>query len=180
MICKQRWPQCPQHIQAALSITVANCSVIHWTSLRVLRIQLVPYDAVNRNKVSIRQLPLFLFFLLTHYMFRPLRAILRWDIQLMFPRTIHTTTDPLYIHNLTYVYIGTSTRGPRGTSYVKTSNHSLLHQRKSWEMLVSCQECGNDAVRVHQLYILKRLVLHNRCFLVLLNTFVFPYSRLMS
>jgi hypothetical protein len=43
--------------------------------------QLVPYDAVNRNKVSIRQLPLFIF-LLTHYMFRPLRAILRRDIQL--------------------------------------------------------------------------------------------------
>jgi hypothetical protein len=45
-------------------------------------IQLVPYDAVDRNKVSVRQLPLFLFFLLTHYMFRPLRAILRLDIQL--------------------------------------------------------------------------------------------------
>jgi hypothetical protein len=37
-------------------------------------LQLVPYDAVNRNKVSIRQLSLFI---LTHYMFRPLRAILR-------------------------------------------------------------------------------------------------------
>jgi hypothetical protein len=41
----------------------------------VSTVQLVPYDAVNRNKVSIRQLP-YIFFL-THYMFRPLRAILR-------------------------------------------------------------------------------------------------------
>jgi hypothetical protein len=40
------------------------------------------------------------FFILTHYMFRPLRAILRWDIQLMFPRTILTTTDPLHVYNL--------------------------------------------------------------------------------
>jgi hypothetical protein len=31
----------------------------------------------------------------------------------MFPRTILTTTDPLYVHNLTYVCIGTSTRGPQ-------------------------------------------------------------------
>jgi hypothetical protein len=46
-------------------------------------------------------------------MFRPLRAILKWDIQLMFPTTILTTTDPLYVHNLTYAYIGTSTRGPQ-------------------------------------------------------------------
>jgi hypothetical protein len=30
----------------------------------------------------------------------------------MFTRTIPTTTDPLYVHNLTYVY-GTSTRGPQ-------------------------------------------------------------------
>jgi hypothetical protein len=42
-------------------------------------IQLVPYDAVNRNKVSIRQLP---FYFPSHYMFWPLRAIFRWDIQL--------------------------------------------------------------------------------------------------
>jgi hypothetical protein len=35
-------------------------------ALGVASIQLVPYDAVNRNKVSIRQLPLFYFsFLLT-------------------------------------------------------------------------------------------------------------------
>jgi hypothetical protein len=38
-------------------------------------LQLVPYDAVNRNKVSIRQLVLI--FLLSHYMFRPLWAIFR-------------------------------------------------------------------------------------------------------
>jgi hypothetical protein len=38
-------------------------------------IQLVPYDDVDRNKVSIRQLVFI--FLLTHYMFRPLQAILR-------------------------------------------------------------------------------------------------------
>jgi hypothetical protein len=36
---------------------------------------LVPYDAVDRNKVSIRQLVFI--FLLSHYMFRPLRAILK-------------------------------------------------------------------------------------------------------
>jgi hypothetical protein len=42
---------------------------------------LVLYDAVNRNKVSIHYLPLISFF--THYMFRPLRAILKWDIQLV-------------------------------------------------------------------------------------------------
>jgi hypothetical protein len=71
---------------------------------------LVSYDAVNRNKVSIRHSP-FLFFIPTHYMFRPLQAIFRWDIQLMFTRTIPTTTDPLYVHNLTYVY-DASTRGP--------------------------------------------------------------------
>jgi hypothetical protein len=45
-----------------------------------LFIQQVPYDAVNRNKVSIRQLAFT--FLLSHYMFRPLWAIFRWDIQL--------------------------------------------------------------------------------------------------
>jgi hypothetical protein len=38
-------------------------------------IQLVPYDSVARNKISIRQLAFI--FLLTHYMFRLLRAILR-------------------------------------------------------------------------------------------------------
>jgi hypothetical protein len=36
---------------------------------------LVSYDAVNRNKVSIRQLSLL--FLPAHYMFRPLQAIFR-------------------------------------------------------------------------------------------------------
>jgi hypothetical protein len=46
-------------------------------------------------------------------MFRPLRAILKWDMQLMFPRTILFTTDPLYAHNSTYAYVGTSTRGPQ-------------------------------------------------------------------
>jgi hypothetical protein len=46
-------------------------------------------------------------------MFRPLRAILKWDTQLDVLRTIPTTTDPLYVHNLTYAYIGTSTRGPQ-------------------------------------------------------------------
>jgi hypothetical protein len=51
-----------------LTLGVASCCA---------SIQLVPRDAVNRNKVSIRQLSLFYFFFLTHYMFRPLRAILR-------------------------------------------------------------------------------------------------------
>jgi hypothetical protein len=44
----------------------------------------------------------FFIFLLTHYMFQPLRAIFRWDIQLDVLRTIFTTTDPLHVHNLTY------------------------------------------------------------------------------
>jgi hypothetical protein len=48
--------------------------------LSCLFIQLVLYDAVNRNNVSIRWLSFILF--VTHYMFRPLRAIFRWDIQL--------------------------------------------------------------------------------------------------
>jgi hypothetical protein len=56
---------------------VSSCCVL---------IQLVLLDAVNRNKVSIHSLPFILFF--THYMFRPLRAILRWDIQLVIWRTI--------------------------------------------------------------------------------------------
>jgi hypothetical protein len=42
---------------------------------QVYSVQLVIYDAVNRNKVSIRQLS-FIFFV-THYMFRPLWAIFR-------------------------------------------------------------------------------------------------------
>jgi hypothetical protein len=54
---------------------------------------LVPYDAVNRNKVSIRQLVFI--FLLSRYMFRPLRAILRWDIQW----TISNTKDPLHVRD---------------------------------------------------------------------------------
>jgi hypothetical protein len=36
--------------------------------------ELVPYGSVNRNKVSIRQLPLYF---LSHHMFRPLLAIFR-------------------------------------------------------------------------------------------------------
>jgi hypothetical protein len=61
-------------------------------------LQLVPYDAVNRNKVSIRQLPLYF---PSHCMFRPLRAIFRWDTQLDILRTIFDTTDPLHVHTLT-------------------------------------------------------------------------------
>jgi hypothetical protein len=38
-------------------------------------VPLVPYDAVDLNKVSMRQLVFI--FLLSHYMFRPLRAIFR-------------------------------------------------------------------------------------------------------
>jgi hypothetical protein len=45
-------------------------------NILISSIQLVPCDTVNRNKVSIRQLPLFLFSF-THYVFRPLRAIFR-------------------------------------------------------------------------------------------------------
>jgi hypothetical protein len=49
-----------------------------YTYNQLLYHNLVSYDAVNRNKVSVRQLSLFLFFLLpTHYMFRPLQAIFR-------------------------------------------------------------------------------------------------------
>jgi hypothetical protein len=46
-------------------------------------------------------------------MFRLLRAILRWDIQLDVSKDYSYSTDLLYVHNLTYVYIGTSTRGPQ-------------------------------------------------------------------
>jgi hypothetical protein len=120
----------------------------HFGLTKYYRTTWFPYDAVNRNKVSIRQLSLL--FLLTHYMFRPLQAILRWDIQLDVSkdytyyngsvvrtqldvclwyfdpwsviRCTYTTwrmsmvlrpvvRDPLYVHNLTYVY-GTSTHGP--------------------------------------------------------------------
>jgi hypothetical protein len=41
-------------------------------------------------------------------MFRPLRAILRLDIQLDVSKDYS-----YYVHNLTYAYIGTSTRGPQ-------------------------------------------------------------------
>jgi hypothetical protein len=57
-------------------------------------ILLVPYDAVDRNKVSIRQLVFI--FLFSHYMFRPLWAIFRWGIQC----TISNTTDPLHVRDL--------------------------------------------------------------------------------
>jgi hypothetical protein len=56
-------------------------------------IQLVPYDAVDRNKVSIRQLAFI--FILSHYKFRPLRAIFRLDIQLL----QHVTS----LHQIAYV-----------------------------------------------------------------------------
>jgi hypothetical protein len=85
------------------SVLFVCCSGTWLINAVSVYVKLVPYDAVNRNKVPIRQLSL-LFCLLAHYMFRPLRAILRWDMQLMFLRTILTTTDPLYVHNLTYVY----------------------------------------------------------------------------
>jgi hypothetical protein len=57
-------------------ITVGRCFLPLGVASCCASIQLVPYDAVNRNKFSIRQLPLFIL-TLTHYMFRPLRAILR-------------------------------------------------------------------------------------------------------
>jgi hypothetical protein len=64
-------------------------------------IQLILYDTVNRNKVSIYINSLyFLFF--THYMFRPLRAILRWNILLiifLFFKDYFNTTDPLHTCN---------------------------------------------------------------------------------
>jgi hypothetical protein len=67
-------------------------------------IQLILYDAVNRNKISIRQLPFIIF--LTHYMFRPLRAIFRRDIQLdifnglpLLQRSVaHTQFDAEMLH----------------------------------------------------------------------------------
>jgi hypothetical protein len=44
-------------------------------------------------------------------MFRPLRAIFRWYIQLdVFKDYFY------YVHNLTYAYISTSTRGPHVVS----------------------------------------------------------------
>jgi hypothetical protein len=60
--------------------------------------ELILYDTVNRNKVSIYIKSLyFLFF--THYMFRPLRAILKWDILFvifLFLKDYFNTTDPLH------------------------------------------------------------------------------------
>jgi hypothetical protein len=44
--------------------------------------QLVPYDAVNRNKVSIRQLPLFNFSFLLTTCFGPYGPFSGWDVQL--------------------------------------------------------------------------------------------------
>jgi hypothetical protein len=73
MICSLNCKDRQIRVLWFLPLSVASCCP---------SIQLVLYDAVNRNKVSI-QLLLFIF-LLTHYMFRPLRAILRWDIQLDF------------------------------------------------------------------------------------------------
>jgi hypothetical protein len=61
-------------------------------------IQLILYDTVNRNKVSIYINSLNFFSFLLNYMFRPLRAILRWDILLMsflFLKDYFNTTDPL-------------------------------------------------------------------------------------
>jgi hypothetical protein len=65
----------PQYLLDTALVYLATALVNNSTE------ELVPYDAVNRNKVSIRQLLLFIF-LLTHYMIRPLRAIFRWGIQL--------------------------------------------------------------------------------------------------
>jgi hypothetical protein len=50
----------------------ANLRIINWFLM-------TPSIATKPQYVNS---PFFLFFLLTHYMFRPLRAILRWDIQL--------------------------------------------------------------------------------------------------
>jgi hypothetical protein len=71
--------------------------VIEYTEI----FQLILYDTVSRNKVSIYINSLyFLFF--THYMFRPLWAILRWDILLvifLFLKDYFNTTDPLHACN---------------------------------------------------------------------------------
>jgi hypothetical protein len=64
-------------------------------------IQLILYDTVNRNEVSIYINSLY-FSLFTHYMFRPLRAILRRDILLvifLFLKDYFNTTDPLHACN---------------------------------------------------------------------------------
>jgi hypothetical protein len=68
-------------------------------------ILLVPYDAVNRNKVSIRQLPLFYFTSHSLHVSAPTAHLqVRYKIRCfeMFLRIIFTTTDPLHVHNLTY------------------------------------------------------------------------------
>jgi hypothetical protein len=106
---------------------------------------LVPYDAVNRNKVSIRQLPLFFIFLLTHYMFLPLRAILRWDIQLMFTKdyfyyngsVVRTQLDvylyryfdpwsPIHVTKLSIKVVITLIFTVKLVSYIKYQNVKML------------------------------------------------------
>jgi hypothetical protein len=76
-------------------------------------VQLLPYDAVNRNKVSIRQLPLYFHSL--HVSAPTGHLQVRYTIRYF--KDFFTTTDPLYVHNLTYrcymSYIGTSTRSPQ-------------------------------------------------------------------
>jgi hypothetical protein len=72
---------------------------------------LVSYDAVNRNKVSIRQLSL-LFPSHSLHVSAPTGHLQVRIYNWCFTRTIPTITDPLYVHNLTYV-LGTSTRGPQ-------------------------------------------------------------------
>jgi hypothetical protein len=66
-------------------------------------VQLILYDTVNRNKASIYEYINCLYFLFfTHYMFRPLRAILKWDILLiifLFLKDYFNTTDPLHACN---------------------------------------------------------------------------------
>jgi hypothetical protein len=68
----------------------------------LLRIYLTGSLWRRQSQQSFNTLTPFLFSFLTHYMFRPLRAILMWDIQLDIRRTIFNTrtTDPLHVCNL--------------------------------------------------------------------------------
>jgi hypothetical protein len=78
---------------------IFECCILLCLSILIL------YGAVNHNCFFIYSsfdILTFLFNLHTHYMFRPLWATLRWNVQFLFWGTISTTTDPLYVCSLIY------------------------------------------------------------------------------
>jgi hypothetical protein len=84
------------------------------------------------------------FYFLSHYMFRPLRAILMWDIQLDILRTIFNTADPLHVRNLMYrcymLYISISTCSPNTCYQIeyKYKNCNIKVFRKKGVPYIKC------------------------------------------